>query len=148
MATTSFPARPEPGRSRKPRRRSWSESTRSTPPDVRGGKLSYSIVLAQVPMRNFARDLLDIVESAGKALDPSATLASWTKLTDVVLDGFDRLMRLAGVEPLMGVRRQHDADADGEFVPGHFAMIDADDPNPGAFWVQGDKLMQGVLIPE
>jgi hypothetical protein len=71
-------------------------------------------VLAQVPMRNFARDLLDIVESAGKALDPSATLASWTKLTDVVLDGFDRLMRLAGVEPLMGVRRQHDADADGE----------------------------------
>jgi hypothetical protein len=116
------------------------------PHPYRDGNLTYSIVLAQLPIKNVARELLEIVESAGKALDPSASLATWTKLNGVVLDGFDRLIGLSGVGPLMGVCRQHDADAEGGLRPGYFALIGVNDPDPETFWVRDEKLLHGSKL--
>jgi hypothetical protein len=113
------------------------------PHPYRGGKLTYSVVLAQLPVKNIARDILDIVEATGKALGPTASLSTWTELSGVVLDGFDRLMGLSDVEPLLGVRVQHDADADGNLPAGHYALIDADDPDPKRFWVRDNILVHG-----
>jgi hypothetical protein len=113
------------------------------PHPYRGGKLTYTLVLAQIPVKNVARDLLDIIESTGKALDPGAALLTWTKVGGVVLDGFDRLMGLAGVQPLIGIRREHDADADPPLRAGHYAIIDTDEPDPKMFWVEDDKLLHG-----
>jgi hypothetical protein len=113
------------------------------PHAYRGGKLTYTLVLAQIPVGNVARDLLDVIESTGKALDPGAALLTWTKVGGVVLDGFDRLMGFAGVQPLIGIRHEHDADADPPLFSGHYAIVDADDPDPKTFWAEDDKLLHG-----
>ena len=109
----------------------------------RGGRLSLTVVLCEMQVANHARQLLKVIENASAALDFSTALAAYVKVGSAVLDGFDALMGMGGVQPLAGLRREFDPDANDDFAPGFFALINAPAVNPKTLWVRERQLMIG-----
>lgn len=113
------------------------------PSPYRGGGFCFTFVLSQMQVGNVARALLEVVEATARAVPTGLPIADYTKIGGVVLDGFERLAGLAGVEPLLALRESINPDAGQVLRPGRFALIDQDDPDPRRFWVVGDTLMTG-----
>jgi hypothetical protein len=116
------------------------------PHPYRGGPLTFTLVLSRLPVGNIARPLLDLVEAAGKALEPTIGLSAYTKVGRVVIDGFDKLLGLDGVKPLIGFRNTVNPDAGDYFKAGYFALIDMTEPDSSQFWVKNDELFRGPAI--
>lgn len=110
----------------------------------RGGRLTLTVVLYQVPRDNLARDVLEIVESAAAVFDFATTLTPYSRLAGVLLDGVERITGTDGTRPVIGQRRELDLDADG-IPPGFFALIDLpeDQDDRYTFWVVGNQLRCG-----
>ena len=106
------------------------------------------MVLSQLPVGNVARPLLDVVESTGAVLAPSLGLSTYTKMGEVVLDGFEKLLGLSGVKPLLGFQQTINPDNSDIFTPGHVALIDAVNPDPAKLWVKDDTLYYGATRDE
>ncbi|WP_156679941.1 hypothetical protein [Sphingomonas profundi] len=114
------------------------------PHPYRGGPFTFTFVLNQMPTHNVARDVVEVVESASAALAPGLGLEVYTRIGGIVLDGFDRIMGLNGVKPLIGLRQTIDPDSGDAFPTGRWALIDSDDaPDPDEFWVIDDVLRKG-----
>lgn len=109
----------------------------------RGGRLSLTVVLCEMQVANYARQLLKVIEDASAALDFSTTLSAYVKVGSAVLDGIQALMGLGGVRPLAGLRREFDPDAGDDFVPGFFALINAPGVDAKTLWVRENQLLTG-----
>lgn len=109
----------------------------------RGDDLSHTIVLSRMPTSDVARSLIEVVQSVGSALDPSASVATWTKLGTVVLDGFEKLVGTAGVVPLIGARITLNPDRREPLRPGYIALIDQPGIDRNELWVADSQLLRG-----
>ena len=118
------------------------ESVSSLHP-YRGGGLTITIVLCQVQGKNLVRPLLRVLENANDALDFSPFLAPYTKVANVVIDGFDSLFSSGAVTPLVGLRDSFGPNINIPFQPGYFVLIDSPTVDPATLWVQNRRLMQG-----
>jgi hypothetical protein len=114
----------------------------------RGGRLCLSVILYQVQRKNYAQELLHIIESVATVLDFSTVLSSYLKLANVVLDGIESLLGLEGTVPLIGHRSELDPDAGDHLEPTYFALIDMPDsqPDPNALWVRDHHLLFGASL--
>jgi hypothetical protein len=121
-------------------------TTVSGPHPYRGGPLTLTVVLSRLPVGNVARPLLEVIEATGKALDPSIGLSAYLKVGNVMLAGFEKLLGLDGVQPLIGFRNTVNPDAGDTFEPGYFALIDIPAPDPAQFWVKNDELLHGATL--
>jgi hypothetical protein len=113
------------------------------PHPYRGGPLTFTFILGQIPVANVARDVLDVVEATSRALAPTLGLDVYTKMGGVVLDGFNRLMGLNGMKPVIGLQQTMTPDGARPLRAGYWALIDVDDPDPAQFWVEEGVLKQG-----
>lgn len=113
------------------------------PHPYRGGPLTFTFVLSQLPAGNVARNVLDVIEATSGALVPTLGIEIYTRMGNVVLDGFQKLMGLNGMTPLIGLRETVNPDAGQALRTGHWALIDVDDPDPFSFWVVQDELLHG-----
>ena len=109
----------------------------------RGGGLKLSVVLCQLSVGNYASELLQVIESTAKVLDFSPLLSPYANVAEIVLQGFNTLLRLNGTTPLIGLRQPFDPNAGIPFVPSSFALIDEPNVDPQTLWVIGNRLMQG-----
>ena len=114
----------------------------------RGGNLAHTIVLSRMPRNDAARSLIDVVESVGSAIDPSASVATWTKLGSVVLEGFEKLVGITDVVPLIGARLELDPDRGEPVRPGYIALIDKSGIDPKQLWVSDSQLLVGASAAE
>jgi hypothetical protein len=121
-------------------------TTVSGPHPYRGGPLTLTIVLSRLPVGNVARPLIEVIEATGKALDPAIGLSTYLKVGNVMLDGFEKLLGLDGVKPLIGFRNTVNPDAGDTFDPGYFALIDMPAPDPTQFWAKNDELVHGATF--
>jgi hypothetical protein len=114
----------------------------------RGGRLTLSVVLYRIQRENYARKLLQIVESAASALDFSTALSSYVKIASVVLDGVEALLGLGHTTPLIGLRKEFDPDADDILEPNYFALIDMPESELDAnkLWVRDHQLIYGKSL--
>jgi hypothetical protein len=115
----------------------------------RGGRLSLSIVLCQVTVGNYARQLLGVLESAANALNFATSLGAYLKIANVVMDGFQALLgsdASGAATPLAGLRTEFDPDAGDSCLPGFYALIDRPDVDPQSLWVRDNQLMQGSSL--
>ena len=62
----------------------------------RGDGLALSVVLCQLSVGNYASEILNVIESAAKVLDFSPILSPYTKVAEIVLEGFNTLLGLNG----------------------------------------------------
>ena len=111
----------------------------------RGGRLTTTVMLFRVRRDDYARNLLHIAESAASVVDFSAALTMYMKLAGVLLDGVESLLGMAAVEPVAGLRQEFDPDAQDQFRPGYFALIDVHDEGFRAdrLWVRDHQLLYG-----
>jgi hypothetical protein len=121
-------------------------TTVSGPHPYRGGPMTLTIVLSRLPVGNVARPLLEVIEATGKVLDPAIGLSAYLKVGNVMLDGFEKLLGLDGVEPLIGFRSTVNPDAGDTLEPGYHALIDMPNPDPAEFWVKDDELLHGATF--
>jgi hypothetical protein len=117
----------------------------------RGGRLTLSVVLSRVQRQNYAKKLLEIVESVAGVLDFGTSLSAYVKVGGVVLDGVSALFGLEeGATPIVGYRKEFDPDAGDPLGPSFFALIDAADEevDQNALWVRENRLYQGPSLEE
>ncbi|MFX0201552.1 MAG: hypothetical protein ACFFCW_36010 [Candidatus Hodarchaeota archaeon] len=116
----------------------------------RGGRLTLSVVLCRVQRRNYARQLLQMVESAASVLDFSTSLSTYVKVASVILDGVEALLGLGDTDPLIGLRKEFDPDAGDGLAPGYFALIDMPDArlDTNKLWVRERQLVYGSSLAD
>lgn len=107
----------------------------------RGGTLTLSVVLSQIPVNDLARKFLGFLEQAAGALDFATALGAYVKVGSVILDGVDALFGLNGTLPL--IAQQNTFHPGPSFTPGYLALIDTPDLNPESLWVRRDQLLHG-----
>jgi hypothetical protein len=115
------------------------------PHPFRGGRLILTVILSRVQRTDHAKDLLNLVQLGGKALDYASALSPYLKVAEVLTNGVESILGLDGTRPVIGHREEHDADAPGGFVPGYFAMFDLpeNDVKANRLWVKGNRLFEG-----
>jgi len=115
----------------------------------RGGRLTLSVVLSRVQRENYAKKLLEIVESVAGVLDFATALGTYVKVGGVVLDGVQALFGIEeGAAPIIGYRKEFDPDAGDLLAPSFFALVDApeDGVDQNALWVRENKLFEGASL--
>lgn len=115
------------------------------PHPYKGGRLSLAVALSEVQRVNYARKLLDVLESAS-ALSFATGLGAYLPVAGVVLDGLEALLGLDAVNPLMALRTEFDPDAGDAFTSSWFALVDVPDGelDPGQLWVREGRLLEGA----
>jgi hypothetical protein len=110
-----------------------------------GGRLALSVVLYRVQQTNYAKKLLQVVESAASALDFATALSTYLKVANVVLDGVEALLGLNAIDPLIGFRCEFDRDAGDQFEPSYFALINVSEEKLkiDKLWVRKNRLVFG-----
>jgi hypothetical protein len=115
------------------------------PHPYKGGRVTVAVVLSQVETVNYARNLLQIVESTA-GLSFATGLGTYLLVADVVLDGLEALFGLETITPVMGFRKEFDPDGGETFSPSWFALIDLpeDQVDPDQLWVRDGRLLAGA----
>jgi hypothetical protein len=112
----------------------------------RGGAVISTIVLCQVRRRDFARQLLKVVESVSGAVPFAGDLSTYTKFAGSLLDGIDSLFEVGETTPLVGIRQEFDHDLGEPIRPGYFVLIDGPEGRfpSDQLWVRDGTLFVGV----
>jgi hypothetical protein len=107
----------------------------------RGGGLTLSVVLYRVPVEDYARKLMRVIEKSASVLDFATGLSTYVKVGGIILDGVEALLDLGDTHPLVGLRQQFGA----AFEPGYFALIDLPESeiDRDTLWVRNRQLVQG-----
>jgi hypothetical protein len=112
----------------------------------RGGGLVLSVVLCEAKGENLLRPLLRMIENTSRALDFSAATGAYTKVANLVMDGFDQLFGSGLVTPLVGLRDTFGPQMEMPFQPGYFALIAAPDVAREKLWVRDRQLVTGSSL--
>ena len=112
----------------------------------RGGIVTSTICLCQVRRKDYARQLLRVVESVSGAIPFATDLGTYTKLATSLLDGVDTLFDVGETTPLVGIRQEFDHDLGNPIRPGFYVLIDGPEGEypPEKFWVKNSSLLYGT----
>jgi hypothetical protein len=119
------------------------------PHPYKGGRLNLAVALSQVQSVNYARRMLQVLESAS-GLSFATGLGAYLPVAGVVLDGLEALLGLNAVTPLMAFRNEFDPDAGDTFTSSWFALVDVPDGqlDPAQLWVRDGRLLEGTSPEE
>lgn len=111
----------------------------------RGGRVTSTVVLCQVRRRDYARQLLKVVESVASTVPFAADLGTYTRFADTLLDGVEALFGVGETTPLVGIRQEFDHDLGTPIRPAYFALIDGPEERfpSSRLWVRDAGLMIG-----
>lgn len=114
----------------------------------RGGPLTLTVVLFSVPRKDYARELLGLIESAAGALDFATALGPYLSVATVVLGGIESLIGLGETQPIAGLRTTFEPDAGDTLQPGYFALIAPGGPllDTKQLWVRERRLVYGPSL--
>jgi hypothetical protein len=109
----------------------------------RGGRLSLSIVLHQVPVVDHADRVLSALQAATSALDFSGQLGPYLKVVDSMAETAGDLLDLTGTKALIGCVHEYDPDAGNPLRPGFYALVSDPACQPDRLWVVDRTLLVG-----
>ena len=109
----------------------------------RGGRICLTVVLCQTLIKNYATNLLKVIERTAGALDYGTMLNPYLKIASVVLDGVEALFDAGDTIPLAALRKEFDPAADDFLTPAYFVLIDAPNTDPQQLWVRKGELLYG-----
>jgi hypothetical protein len=109
----------------------------------RGGRLALTVILYRVQRVNYARELLKVIDSTVGALDFSTSVSAYMRVAGAVLDGVEALLGLGSADPIVGYRREIDADGGDVMEGAYYALIDGPNVRPEQLWVRGRRLFHG-----
>jgi hypothetical protein len=112
-----------------------------------GGRLVVSIALCQATTKDYLSDSLEFIEKISGIFNENITslIGNYLKIANVVIGGIDKLLDSKAVQPLFGFRFEFDRDANDQFAPGYFVMLDKSNIqwNENNFFVKANRLFYG-----
>ena len=115
-----------------------------------GGRLVVSIALCQAVTKDYFANSMEFIEKVSGVLGENITslIGNYVKIANVVIGGIDKLLDSKAVQPLFGFRQEFDRDANDQFSPGYFAMIDKSnaDWEVNKFFVKQNRLCYGDSV--
>lgn len=112
-----------------------------------GGRLVVSIALCQATTKDYLSDSLEFIEKISGVFNENITslIGNYVKIANVVIGGIDKLLDSNAVQPLFGFRFEFDRDANDQFAPGYFVMLDKSNIqwDENKFFVKGNRLFYG-----
>lgn len=115
-----------------------------------GGRLVVSIALCQATTKDYLADSLGFIENVSRIFNANITslIGNYLQIAKVVIDGIDNLLDSKAVEPLFGFRLEFDRDANDQFSPGYFVMIDKSGKewDENKFFVKDNRLLYGASV--
>ncbi|MES1160000.1 MAG: hypothetical protein ABUM51_04530 [Bacteroidota bacterium] len=116
----------------------------------RGDPFTLNIVLGRLRQKDYLRKILKLIESTSATYTGGfATLVkSYAKVASVVLDGIDYLMDSKEIEPLIGHSNTIMQNANDEFRPGYYALINKSEKEikPSDLFVKKNGLYFGESL--
>ncbi|HEY1248441.1 MAG TPA: hypothetical protein VGE97_05600 [Nitrososphaera sp.] len=115
-----------------------------------GGPLSLTVILYGITRENYAQDFLRMVERMTGLFEFTNSLSIYTKIANVVMDGFETIIGLKDTKALIGMRREFSPDSGDAFQPCYFVLIDTpeDEIDINKLWVNRRQLMYGPTIED
>jgi hypothetical protein len=112
----------------------------------RGGIVTSTICLCQVRRKDYARQLLKIVESVSGVVSFASDLGTYTKIATSLLVGIDTLFDVGETTPLVGIRQEFDYDLGNPIKPSYFVLIDGPEREfpSEKLWVRDGSLLYGT----
>lgn len=111
-----------------------------------GGEFAVSIVLARLKTNDYLRKILKILESTSATYMGGfgKMVSQYSKVADIVLDGFDDLLGNEDLQPVLGQRLAFQG-INEDFSPGYYAIIDLPEKELQAekFFVKRNQLLHG-----
>jgi hypothetical protein len=118
------------------------------PHPYRGKGLTLTVILCEAHSANPLKPLLRVVESTAAALGFSPALSPYTKVAEVLMNGFDALLNSGGVTPLVGLRDSYGPQFGTSFRPAYFALIDKPGVATDTLWVRNNQLVKGPNLKD
>jgi hypothetical protein len=109
----------------------------------RGGRLVLTVILYRSERDNVAQSMLKLIENTAGALDFTHAVDIYVKVATVALDGIQALLGLGKLQPLLGIRREFDPDADALLMPGYYVLCNRTDLDETKMWVKEGKWLYG-----
>jgi hypothetical protein len=106
------------------------DTTVAGPYPFRGGPVAISLVFYRLQHRNYAKELLKLVESISGAIGPAADLGLLAKVGGALLGGVNDLLGMGETEPIAGHRIELSPLKSGGFCTCFSALIDAKNKVP------------------
>ena len=116
------------------------------PYPYRGKGLTLAVILCEARSDNPLKPLLSMVESTSDALGFSPVTGPYTKVAEILIDGFGALLNSGGVTPLVGLRDSYGPSYGTAFGPSHFALIDTPHVDAERLWVRDSRLVLGPSL--
>ncbi len=104
------------------------DTTVAGPYPFRGGTVTISLVFYRVRSRDYAKEMLRIVENVCGAIGPAADMGVLSKVGEPLLDGLNGLVGMGDTEPIAGHRIELGPLKPAGFKTCYSALIEAD-PN-------------------
>jgi hypothetical protein len=115
-----------------------------------GGTLAISIVLMRLPIENYLRKILKILENASRTYgnEFASVVGGYLKIAHIISDGIESITDSDDVKPLVGVREEFKQD--GNLQPGYFVLINEAEENFAEenFFVKNNQLYYGKSFQE
>jgi hypothetical protein len=103
------------------------DTTVAGPYPYRGGPVAISLVFYRLRHRDYARELLRLVEGVSSAIGPAADLGLLAKVGGALIGGLNDLLGMGETEPIAGHRIELSPLKPGGFRTCFSALIDAQD---------------------
>jgi hypothetical protein len=115
-----------------------------------GGTLAVSIVLCRLPVENYLRKILKILENASKTYgnEFGSIVSGYLKIANIITDGIESITDSDDVKPLVGVREEFKME--GNLQPGYTVLINEPEQkyDEDNFFVKGNKLYYGNSLKD
>jgi hypothetical protein len=109
----------------------------------RGGRFALALMLYRVERRNYAREVLSLVEQAAGILKLALPLDTPLKVAEFALDGFELLLGLQETQAVAG-RRVEFGGAHTPLRQAYFALIDDSDVSTESLSVNSGRLQHAA----
>ena len=117
------------------------DTTVAGPYPYRGGPVAISLAFYRMRHRDYAKDLLRLVESVSTAVGPAADMGLLSKVGGALIGGLDDLLGMGETEPIAGHRIELSPLGPGGFRTCYSALIEGhDSPSLPSMRVEGGRL--------
>jgi hypothetical protein len=110
-----------------------------------GSRFVVTVILYSVERKNYAADVLRIVERAAGVLGFATPLTPYLKMAEMVFDGVQTLVGYDETQPLIGARVEYGGTS--PLKPVNFALIDAPNVAPRSLRVNDSQLLDATGHP-
>lgn len=107
----------------------------------KGGRISVTTILYEVPRTNHAQQLLSLVDVAAGLFAAATNLGAYLTVARVMLDGVEAVLGIDGARPIIGRRHELAPDLGDDLGSGYFALVDGQ-VDSHLLWVDDHRLVR------